>query len=117
MRKASRVLMVLALALAMCGCATRSISNSGYPGDARSRNPLYSGELSEIDVLGSADAPAISENDIKQALESRQEVKLRKGSEMIVIQSGAIKPDEAMIDELNKNFATLGSELVRYFSE
>jgi hypothetical protein len=99
--------MGLVLAMAMWGCSTRSISNSGYPNDARSKNPFYSGELPEIDVLGSADAPAISENDIKQALESRQEVKLRKGSEMIVIQSGAIKPDEAMIDELNKNFTII----------
>ena len=102
-----RIVMVLILTVGIWGCATRSISNSGYPGDEKSRNPYYSGELGEMDVLGSVDAKSISETDIRQALENRQEIKLRKGCTIIVIQSGAIKPDEPMIDELNKNFVTL----------
>jgi hypothetical protein len=107
MRKTSRIVMILIITAGIWGCATRSISNSGFPGDAKSRNPYYSGELNEMDVLGSADARSVSETDIRQALENRQEIKLRKGSTIIVIQSGAIKPDEPMIDELNKNFVTV----------
>jgi hypothetical protein len=107
MQKTSHVLMVLILTAGIWGCATRSISNSGYPGDAKSKNPYYSGELNEMDVLGSADAKSASEEDIRKALENRQEIKLSKNSSMIVIQSGAIKPDEPMIDELNKKFITI----------
>ena len=107
MRKTSHILLFLVFTAMVWGCATRSISNSSYPGDAKSKNPYYSGELNEMDVLGSVDAKSVSETDIRQALENRQEIKLRKGSSIIVIQSGAIKPDEPMIDELNKNFITL----------
>jgi hypothetical protein len=104
MHKTSRVLMVLIISAGIWGCATRSISNSGYPGDTKSQNPYYYGELNEMDVLGSADAKSASEEDIRKALENRQEIKLRKNTTIIVIQSGAIKPDEPMIDELNKKF-------------
>jgi hypothetical protein len=107
MQKTSRILMILAITVALWGCATRSISNSGYPGDGKTQNPYYSGELNEMDVLGCADAKSVSETDIKEALENRREIKLRKGSAIIVIQSGAIKPDEPMIDELNRNFVTI----------
>ena len=43
--------------LLLAGCATRSISNSGYHADpdrgyAQRNSPFYKGELSEFDVLG-----------------------------------------------------------------
>jgi len=104
MRKTSLIFTLLLLAGTLCGCAVRSISNSGYPGDYRTKNPYYSGELSEMAVLGSADGGAVSEADIKRALENRQDVKLKRGASIVVIQSGAISPDEAMLDELRKSF-------------
>lgn len=104
MQRTSRILVLITNSAALWARSTSSISYSGYPGDARSANPYYSGELNDINVLGSADAKSISETDIKLALENRQEIKLRKDSKIIVIQSGAIKPAEPMIDERNKNF-------------
>lgn len=95
---------LLLLAGTLCGCAVRSISNSGYPGDFRTKNPYYSGALSEMAVLGSADGGVVSEADIKKALENRHDVKLKRGASIVVIQSGAISPDEAMLDELRKSF-------------
>lgn len=95
---------LLAVSIVAVGCAIRSISNSGYPGDSKSRNPYYQGELSELEVLGAPESQKISEEDIRKALEGKQAVKLQKGESMLVIQSGALSPDESMLDELSKHF-------------
>jgi hypothetical protein len=101
------VLSIIAFALVSGCAATRSISNSGYPGDRKSQNPFYAGELGEMDVLGFTGSTEIGEEDIRQAMETARDIKLRRGSPLIVIQSGALSPDESMMDALNRYFTAV----------
>lgn len=111
-----RLAVVLGAVLALCGCETRSISNSGYAGPGGRGNPFYRGELTEFDLLGiDVSAPA-SDQEIARELASHQKVRLRKGDTMMVIQSGAVIPDDAMVRELDRYFAVVpftGVPLVR----
>jgi hypothetical protein len=108
MRKAIRFLSLLLLCICIGGCAAqRPISDSGYPGDRRTGNPYYAGELNELDVLGMTDAQTITDSDIKRTIETRRAVKARKGSSIIVIQSGALAPDDSMIEALSKHFTVV----------
>ncbi len=101
-----RTMIVFVMIAALCSCATRSISDSGRPGAERS-NPYYAGELDEMDVLGQTGEKPPSDAEIKQAMDRQHEIKLRKGSSLIVIQSGALSPDEPMLDELKNHFAVV----------
>jgi hypothetical protein len=101
--------MLAAIALAVSACETRSISNSGYPGDRwgyyGASNPLYQGELSDLDVLGiDPDRPAQAQ-EIAQELDAYRRPTLARGSSVMVVQSGAMIPDEPMMRELNRYFA------------
>lgn len=91
------------------GCSTRSISNSGYDGGGHSRanNPLYKGELTEFDVLGIDPATAISDEEITKSLSKASKVSIKKGDSIMLIQSGAMFPDEPMQKEFDKHFATM----------
>lgn len=92
------------LLLLFAGCATRSISDSGYQGGYHGRNPFYRGELSEFDLLGLHRGAQISEEQISQALDAPKRASLRKGSSLLLIQSGAYQPDEPMREALNRQF-------------
>jgi hypothetical protein len=67
----------------------------------------YRGELSEFDVLGVALDDVMSEANIQRALEAARQVRLRANSSILVIQSGAVFPDGAMLAELQKNFSVV----------
>lgn len=87
----------------LTGCTTRSISNSGYRGGGGYYgNSMYRGELTDFDVLGVDRDQTISEVDIGKALDSAGREKLRRGSSVLLIQSGAMFPDEPMASELNR---------------
>jgi hypothetical protein len=94
------------IALVLTSCTTRSISDSAYqPSGARTiRADVngYSGELNESDVLGIQRNPNITQADIAKALSDATAVHLRKGSSVLLIQSGARFPDDAMVAELNR---------------
>ena len=97
---------LLAVALLFAaGCdTTRSISNSGY--QSRSYyNSAYRGELSEFDIIGGPSATNITETDIQQALESREPIRLQPGQPLLVIQSGAVTPDEEFLRAISFSFA------------
>jgi hypothetical protein len=96
--------LALALILLIAGCETRSISNAGYPGDRP--NPFYRGELSEFDLLGIDAGTAPTEADIGKQFVPHTRLVLRRGAPIVVIQSGAIMPDDAMLRELDRYFAT-----------
>jgi len=91
-------------------CATRSISNSGYQeenyfgGKSAPENPFYQGELSEFDVLGIDPKGKITEQDIQKALEQSGRVTLKKGSGVLLIQSGALIPDGSMVESMRKYY-------------
>jgi hypothetical protein len=90
------------LLLVLAACETRSISNSGYRG---SGNPLYHGELSEYDVLGVDRAGGFSDEDIRKAMVQRQPVAIRKGSGILLVQSGAMLADPDMIAAMEKYYS------------
>lgn len=108
MRKfAVRALILLTL---LSGCATqRSVSSSGYyPGDKNGSgggNPLYKGELREFDVLGIDPGKEITEQDIAAAASGKKDrLGLREGEPLLLIQSGAMIPEQEMTDRLEKYF-------------
>lgn len=93
--------------MVLAGCETRSISNSGY--DHRSnygaRAGGYTGELSEVQLLGVTANPTTTEAEIQAALQSRERVLLARNSKVLLIQSGADFPDAPMVDALGQRFS------------
>jgi hypothetical protein len=119
MRHWKLYLLILACVL-VAGCAktSRSISHSGYtkPGSychVPSGDPLsdpafeYRGELSEFDVLGISRGEITSDAEIRRTLDSAKPVKLRPGSSILLIQSGALFPDGPMVTALSKHFSVV----------
>ena len=108
-------LLILACVL-FAGCAkTVSISHSGgqpqgfwsgHPRPDNGSDPAfdYRGELSEFDVLGITRGEITSEAEIRRAFENAKPVRLRRGSSILLIQSGALFPDGPMVTELSKHF-------------
>ncbi len=100
----SILIVVIGFAL-LAGACARSISNSGFPDRySRPENPFYKGELPEIYVLGIDPAKPVAEKDITALLDSGKKVSLKKGSALLLIQSGAPIPDAEMTQALGKYF-------------
>jgi hypothetical protein len=87
--------------LLLAACSTRSISDSGYGGRG---NPMYRGELSEYDVLGVDRTAGFSEADIQAAMVRKQPIAVRKGSAVLLVQSGALLADPDMIAAMEKYY-------------
>lgn len=102
--------LIVPMVLALSGCAsTRSISDSGYRAESAhhsraSDNPFYKGELSEFQILGINPETKTTEEDISKALESKQRLSLPKGASIMLVQSGAMIPDETMVKSLEKYY-------------
>ena len=95
--------------LTLVGCGTRSISDSGFHADSdrgygQRSSPFYKGELNEFDVLGIDVKLGVTEEDIQKALSARTRVTLAKGSTLMLIQSGALVPDEEMVRGLERYY-------------
>jgi hypothetical protein len=93
----------------LASCGTRSISNSSYSADSdqgyQQRNdPFYKGELSELDVLGIDLKSDISEEDIANATNTKPHIVVKKGSSIMLIQSGAMIPDDDMVKGMEKYY-------------
>lgn len=105
-----RSLMTMLMAATLVvGCGTRSISNSGYYADSdrgyvQKNSPFYKGELNELDILGIDPKSAISEEDIQKAIAGKSRVTIPKGSSIMLIQSGAMIPDEDMVKGMEKYY-------------
>jgi len=104
-----RGVMLIGLVLLLGACETRSISNSGYVGAGGygGRSPFYRGELTEFDLLGVDVSRPASDDEIAHALDQRQTVGVRRGDAIMVIQSGALIPDDAMVKELERYFSVM----------
>jgi len=107
-----KLLVALAvLAALLAGCSTRSISDSGYKENAwgyrqdSSTPGLYQGELSEFEVLGVNPEAGVTQDDIAKALDAKQRLTLPKGSSVMLVQSGAMIPDEMMVKALEKYYS------------
>jgi hypothetical protein len=106
------------VSLAGCAHEMRSISHSGHQeesGAIFNRCPdgnsdaafQYRGELSEYDVLGLSRTEPTSEADITRALENAEPLRLRPGNSILLIQSGSLLPDAAMVSELSRQYRVL----------
>jgi hypothetical protein len=95
-----RLIALVGMLVLLIGCSTRSISNSGYGVGSGGSNPFYRGELTELDVLGINARQSITEADISRELERSHRVQIRKGTGLLVLQSGALIPDEPMLKAL-----------------
>jgi len=112
-----RICVALAIIALAPGCSTtRSISNSHFTretscfpsGDRHAKVAFgYYGELSEHDVLAIDRDRRITETDIAQALTNRASPKLRPGSTILVVQSGAVIPDGGMVTALEREFTVV----------
>src|SRR5437879_13366967 len=87
--------------LLLAACETRSISDSGYGGRG---NSMYRGELAEYDVLGVDRSGGISEAEIQAAMVRKQPITVRRGSAVLLVQSGALMADPNMISAMEKYF-------------
>jgi len=118
MKNHTLILLIITCML-FAGCArTRSISHSGYaenhsgsgyyPG-ANDSDPAfdYQGELSEFDVLGITRSQVTSDDEIRRALDDSKRLKLRPGSSVLLIQSGARFPDGPMTTELGEHYTVV----------
>jgi hypothetical protein len=98
-------MLAVAAMLSLSGCETRSISNSSYqanPGGGG--NAFYHGELSAYDVLGLDPSRGASDEEIAKAFTTKQPISVRKGSALLLIQSGAEFPDAGMVDEMERYY-------------
>ncbi len=98
-----RTLGLALILLSVAGCS-RSISNSGYGADRGGSNPFYKGELDAYDVLGIDPSQTISDADLKAAEITRAPMTLRKGSAVMLVQSGAALADQPMVDDLSRYY-------------
>jgi hypothetical protein len=107
-RHMKTILPLVFVALLFAGCETRSISDSGYRHSygwgGGGGNPLYKGELTELDILGAAPRQEATEENISRALAAAGAPALRRGEKVILIQSGAPVADNAMLDEASRYF-------------
>ena len=96
----------VSLVLFLAGCESRSISDSSYRrhGHYTGSKVGYRGELNEFDVLGVERGAQITEEQIVRSLDSAARIKLRKGSSILLIQSGAAQPDPPMRQALETHF-------------
>ena len=102
-------LVLVLLLVVLSACSVRSISDSGYYADSdrrggRPSNPFYRGELSEFDVLGIDPKVSVTEADIHKAFTAKTRITVPKGSSIMLIQSGAMIPDDVMVKGLEKYY-------------
>lgn len=107
-----KAVFALLLALALCagGCSTRSISDSGYRESSSYRggkttNPLYKGELTEFDVLGIEPETPATPAELAKTLAAKRPFRLPGKSSLMLVQSGALIPDNEMIRALSKLYS------------
>lgn len=93
----------------LAGCSSRSISNSDYSADpdrayGRRNNPFYKGELNEFDVIGIDAKASVTEQEIAQAVQAKTRISVPKGATVMLVQSGAMIPDEEMVKGMEKYY-------------
>jgi len=108
-----RLPILLSMVLSVAACGTRSISDSGYQADSSHSsygvsNPFYRGELSEFDVLGAAGNVSITDEEIQKSFATRRPLTIAKGSPVMLVQSGAIFPDDPMLKSLAAYYPVVG---------
>lgn len=97
--------LLIALAV-LAGC--RTYPNSGNKDAHREygqrNHPYYKGELYELDVIGVDLKSEVSDDEIANAAVSTSRTTIPVSSSIMLIQSGAMTPDEGMVKELEKYY-------------
>lgn len=128
--KTSIVFVLTGVALLAAGCAesARSISHSdprvedrgffgpSVPVDDSDPDFRYRGELSEFDVLGIDRGGVVTDAEIQTALTNAAAIRLKPGSSILLVQSGALFPDGPMVSELGKYFRVVPFSGIPSFS-
>ena len=100
---------VLSGAFLFMGCHTekgyRSADFSGQKLYTKGYSPAS--ELKENEVLGLKNTRAVTDHDINRILDETSTIRVREGSTILLVQSGAPSPDQSMIDELSKRFVVV----------
>jgi len=101
------VVMVILVVSVLSGCASTSISDSGYnrvQGHSRHHNgePVVSKELNELAVIGIGAKSKFDEAVIAQSLTEKKPFSLHANSRVLLLQSGARFPDSEMVSSMSK---------------
>lgn len=100
------ILFLCILLVASAGCARkRSISNADFRYGGYWGGPdAYRGELSEFSLLGIDPTRAITDEQIASAYNNGKPVRMKRGSAILLMQSGAQFPDDAMQRLMGEHF-------------
>ncbi|GJL77996.1 MAG: hypothetical protein NPINA01_09850 [Nitrospinaceae bacterium] len=98
-----KILAIGLLAIFLNGCATKSISETGYAQkEGHGKESSTQTELNELEVIGVSDLSSISEKAISEALAASGAVNLPKGDSILLVQSGADFPDSQMVESMSE---------------
>lgn len=102
-----RAILLAAALAALSGCASQSISDSGYRDQYGNgvRNPMYQGELSAYDVLGGDVRSGVTDADIARVLDEKRAFALKPGARVMLVQSGAPLADPEMLAAMRKHYS------------
>jgi len=95
-------------ALLLTGCE----SNVNYRAADFSGNKVYkrgpaAPQLKETEVLGLRNTRRVGDDDISRGLDEASALKIKEGTRVLLVQSGAAHPDKEMVDELSKRFVVI----------
>ncbi|HEV8542589.1 MAG TPA: hypothetical protein VGR78_09370 [Verrucomicrobiae bacterium] len=91
---------------------TACTTNNGYKSADFSGNKVYKKghvgpQLKENDVLGLRATDKVTDREISRVLDETRTISLRRGSTVLVVQSGARHPDKEMSDALSADFTII----------
>ena len=119
--KVKIVLLILTISI-VAGCASTSISDSGYKRNNEQRSwhqnyePEAGKELNELAVIGVAPNATFDEEQILKSLKEAKPFELTSGSRILLLQSGAQYPDSEMVNSMSSywDVSTLSGDSRHY---
>jgi hypothetical protein len=92
--------------LALAGCASQNnFRAADFSGDKIYKKGASAGpQLRENEVLGLQNGGEVSDADIRRVLDETRSLHVKSGSKLLLVQSGAAHPDNAMVQELSRHF-------------
>jgi len=99
---------LMGAALFLSGCETNvNYRAANFSGDKVYKKGPVGPQLKESEVLGLRNTRSVGEDDINRILDEAAVLKIKEGSRVLLVQSGAAHPDKEMIDELSKRFVVI----------
>jgi hypothetical protein len=105
-----RIIFAIALGMGLAiGCGTnKTYRSADFNGDkVYTKGGSAVPQLRENEVLGLKPGDSISEDDIRRVLDESRSVRIKPGSRLLLVQSGAASPASAMVQELAKHFTVV----------